>query len=70
MSLLCLQMKGSIEKFLKVPRPKFVGVRHLISFEEEDYLTREEFIKVLREGFGVYKSEDDVILKSGNKENL
>ena len=35
-------MKACIEKFLKVPRPRFVGVRHLISFEEEDYLTRED----------------------------
>ena len=35
-------MRSSIEKFLGVPRPKFVGVRHLISFEEEDYLTRED----------------------------
>ena len=35
-------MRTSIEKFLAVPRPKFVGVRHLISFEEEDYLTRED----------------------------
>ena len=35
-------MKASIEKFLKFPRPKFVGVRHLISFEDEEYLRRED----------------------------
>jgi len=36
------KMKASIEKFLKFPRPKFVGVRHLISFEDEEYLRRED----------------------------
>jgi len=34
------KMKAAIAKFSKNKRPKFVGVRHLIDFEEDDFLTR------------------------------
>jgi len=34
------KMKAAIAKFSKAKRPKFVGVRHLIDFEEDDFLTR------------------------------
>ena len=33
-------MKATIAKFSKETRPKFVGVRHLIDFEADDFLTR------------------------------
>ena len=33
-------MKTTIAKFSKETRPKFVGVRHLIDFEPDDFLTR------------------------------
>ena len=33
-------MKVAIAKFSKETRPKFVGVRHLIDFEADDFLTR------------------------------
>ena len=33
-------MKIAIAKFSKETRPKFVGVRHLIDFEADDFLTR------------------------------
>jgi len=34
------KMKAAIAKFSKKKRPKFVGVRHLIDFEEDDFLAR------------------------------
>jgi len=33
-------MRTTIAKFSKETRPKFVGVRHLIDFESDDFLTR------------------------------
>ena len=33
-------MRTTIAKFSKETRPKFVGVRHLIDFEPDDFLTR------------------------------
>ena len=33
-------MKTTIAKFSKETRPKFVGIRHLIDFEPDDFLTR------------------------------
>merc|ERR1712013_22051 len=34
------KMKAAIAKFSQNKRPKFVGVRHLIDFEDNDFLTR------------------------------
>ena len=34
------KMTATIEKYAKETRPRFVGVRHLIDFEAEDFLTR------------------------------
>jgi len=36
------KMKKTIAKFSHKKRPKFVGVRHLIDFEDDDFLTQED----------------------------
>lgn len=36
------KMKKTIEKYAKETRPKFVGIRQLIDFEDDDFLTRSE----------------------------
>jgi len=41
------ELNKCIEEFKDYEHPKFVGIRHLISFEDVDYLTREDVHKGL-----------------------
>lgn len=41
-------MRAAIEKFRKVSKPKFVGVRYLFPWDGEDYLMREDVHKGLQ----------------------
>jgi len=42
------ELKKCIDEFCGIQHPKFVGIRHLISFEDVDYLTREDVHKGLK----------------------
>ena len=46
------KMKATIAKYAKETRPKLVGVRHLIDFEDEDFLTRAD----VHEGLAILES--------------